>query len=573
MSTLQAAFAPATIFHPNPSQPPSQALSTPHSNRPPKRKLDTENGNTCKRQQLELSPASTSAVLPNHNVPRQVSQDKRDQASQTEGGVLPGAELPTQGSKPDKLLGAQGHSRNYDRQTQKITQEHDPSIRQDSRDHDSENRHHESEDQSLNKQHQPSSAPLSKANLELLQQEVATFEVMDNESTSSSQARKRRAPSRQTSNSDLVSGTSGRSKEPTPSHNFYRYNILRRAGIQIHSQPPPTTIQPQLDVIFKRAVTDERMQGIRDLAKAQSEIFCDGTGGASREDDLVEAAHTALFTMHKDRTLVHRRKADWNIELKPSFKQLGNLNLSALDQHHSESDDIVDRHNKRQQADRPFPSPDTSHSTMPPPAAPATGGQTQPVQDGAIKTPRPDFTCGLRDSVIAKALLDRGLSQATSDDFVEALQLDKRLYSNPTQHFLELRFPILVIEGKAYTTGKTLFEAENQAAVSGSSMLNLQRQLASLHDSAKPTSQERESPLAFSVCTQGPILELWVHHLETTDNITKYHMNIMATCHGSLADELERFILKMDCLITWYKHDYLEEIADQLFAIASRVAR
>lgn len=159
-------------------------------------------------------------------------------------------------------------------------------------------------------------------------------------------------------------------------------------------------------------------------------------------------------------------------------------------------------------------------------------------------------------------------------DLLEALQLDKRLCSNPTQHFFELRFPVFVIEGKAYTTGKTLFEAENQAAVSGSSMLNLQRQLTKLHDSVNPTSGEKKPSLAFSVCTQGPILELWVHHLELEDNITRYHMNIIAACHGSLSDDLERFtLLKIDCLIEWYEHDYLEEIADQLFAIASHVAR
>ena len=157
-------------------------------------------------------------------------------------------------------------------------------------------------------------------------------------------------------------------------------------------------------------------------------------------------------------------------------------------------------------------------------------------------------------------------------ELLEALQRDGRLFSNPTQHFLELRFPVLVVEGKAYSTGRTLFEAENQAAVSGSSMLNLQQQLAKLHSTVKVTSQQRNPTLAFSVCTQGPILELWVHHLEITDDITTYHMNIIASCHGSLADELERFLLKVDCLIKWYKQDYLEEIVDQLFAIASRVA-
>lgn len=208
---------------------------------------------------------------------------------------------------------------------------------------------------------------------------------------------------------------------------------------------------------------------------------------------------------------------------------------------------------------------------MPPPA-PLHPAQPQPSQDGAVKTPRPDFTCGLHDPTITKALLNRGLTPSVTKDLLEALQLDKRLCSNPTQHFFELRFPIFVIEGKAYTTGKTLFEAENQAAVSGSSMLNLQRQLTKLHDSVNPTSGEKRPPLAFSVCTQGPILELWVHHLELEDNITRYHMNIIAACHGSLCDDLSRFLLKIDCLIEWYKHDYLGEIADQLFAIASHVA-
>ena len=160
-----------------------------------------------------------------------------------------------------------------------------------------------------------------------------------------------------------------------------------------------------------------------------------------------------------------------------------------------------------------------------------------------------------------------------AQDLLESLQLGKVLYSNPTQHFLELRFPILVVEGKAYATGKTLFEAENQTAVSGSCILNLQRQLTRLHDSVNTAPREKKSPLAFSVCTQGPIFELWVHHLETEDSITRYYMNLLAACHGSLCDDLERFLLKIDCLIQWYQQDYLEEVADQLFAIAKYVAR
>lgn len=218
---------------------------------------------------------------------------------------------------------------------------------------------------------------------------------------------------------------------------------------------------------------------------------------------------------------------------------------------------------------------------MPPPVAPRVPGNTAQLQlvcDGAVKTPRPDFTWGFYQSTITDALMERGLSELQASGFLAALQREQKLCSDPTQHFLDIRFPILVIEGKAYTTGKTLFEAENQAAVSGSSMLNVQRQLASLTDdivdlSHTDESTNRKSPLAFSLCTQGPILELWVHHIVTKGNITRYYMNLMAACHASLCDDLETFLSKVDRLLTWYKHDYLNEVVDQLFAIASHVAR
>lgn len=106
-------------------------------------------------------------------------------------------------------------------------------------------------------------------------------------------------------------------------------------------------------------------------------------------------------------------------------------------------------------------------------------------------------------------------------------------------------------------------------------MLILQRQLETLHDRVVLDSNvEREkSPLAFSVCTQGPIIELWVHHIVSEGGITEYHMNLLTTCHGSLCWELERFLVHMDRLIGWYKDEYLGGIADELFVIASHVAR
>lgn len=280
-------------------------------------------------------------------------------------------------------------------------------------------------------------------------------------------------------------------------------------------------------------------------------------------------------TYHADPNL------DWNLDLKPTIQRQQIWNFDILGRPNVDVNKAPDRSGKRQQADRPFPSPDTSQSSIPPPAAPRVPGNTaqlQLVYDGAVKTPRPDFTWGFYQSTIIEALMERGLSELHASGFLAALQREQKLCSDPTQHFLDIRFPILVIEGKAYATGKTLFEAENQAAVSGSSMLNVQRQLASLTDdivdlSHTDESTNRKSPLAFSLCTQGPILELWVHHIVTKGNITSYHMNLMAACHASLCDDLETFLSKVDRLLTWYKHDYLNEVVDQLFAIASHVAR
>lgn len=52
-----------------------------------------------------------------------------------------------------------------------------------------------------------------------------------------------------------------------------------------------------------------------------------------------------------------------------------------------------------------------------------------------------------------------------------------------------------------------------------------------------------------------------------------HHMNLLKLCYGSLADGLEDFFILLECLISWYKTDFLEEIADELFDLANHIAR
>ncbi|KAL9010511.1 MAG: hypothetical protein Q9173_004564, partial [Seirophora scorigena] len=511
----------------------SLAVESPHSASIPS---NTPDENTA------YTPPSLPTPSPATTAQKRRCEDVEDdgRAVKRQQGEPPSALTP---ATAPKLLETTPHTlgdlRDYGSQIAGTNSERDSRIEEDNRRHDLDSLYHEIQDnrdqgfgsrdyesQNLSPAqpyHQPT-APLSKANLRQLQEGVAASEDMSSGGTSG--RGRKRASSRQTSNSDLLSATSTtRSKEPTPSHNFYRYHILRRARVQIHSEPPPRVLQPQLDAIFHREVTKERRSKITDAAEETSREFARLLEGAHREDDLVELVHKALFAIHREDSLSHPRKAD--------------------------------RPNKRQQADRPLPSPDTSLSTMAPPSPPAPplsvkANGDQIIQEGAVKTPRPDFSCGLQNATIANALRKRGLTQSRADDLLDALQLQGKVFSNPTQHFLDIRFPVLVIEGKAYTTGRTLFEAENQAAVSGSSMLILQQQLMDLCNTIPPTSEDHHSPiaypvlppLAFSVCTQGPILELWVHHVVSMEDVTKYHMNLLTSCHGSLCEDLERFILK-----------------------------
>ena len=407
---------------------------------------------------------------------------------------------------------------------------------------------------------------LSKENLKKLERDLERLEgetpnELEHGVTVLDRVRKR-APSRQASFSDLNQDTASlRSQKSFVSNSFYRYHILDQARIYVRPEPPPMDIQAQLDVIFERDIPEKRRREISGIAKKTSQNFIYNLRGAHREDDLVELVYEALRMMHNDETFDFPRKAgivlpltpmytslpanldlDWDPSLKPEA-QPEIWNWEALDQSNNEAADIVDRPSKRQQGERTFPSPDTSQPTMPPPAAPS-----QSKQD-AVKTPRPDFTIGLRHSTITNALIKRGLSNFKADDFLKGLQRERKLRSDPTKNFLNVRFPILVIEGKAYATGKTVFEAQNQAAVSGSCMVNLRQQLLDLFEGVFSNIRGRKTHLAFSICTEGPQIEFWAHYALTEDNVRSYYMNIFRTCYGSLQGGIEDFLMDVERLM------------------------
>ena len=259
---------------------------------------------------------------------------------------------------------------------------------------------------------------------------------------------------------------------------------------------------------------------------------------------------------------------DWELSLKPQILQENLWNLDALDQPNNETEDVVERPSKRQQPDQSFPSPKTSQPTSQPPAAPS-----QPKQDGAVKTPRPDCTIGHQHSTVVDALVRLGLSKHKANDLIRELQRRGKLFSDPTQDFLDVRFPIQVIEGKAYATGRTNFEAEDQAAVSGACMVNVQQQLDDLYESVSPDAKKSRTPFAFSVCMEGPVIQYWVNYFFVEEGIRMHYMNLLAVCNGALYDTLEVLLVKWQQLMDWYGNEYLTEIATKLYRIAKYIER
>lgn len=200
---------------------------------------------------------------------------------------------------------------------------------------------------------------------------------------------------------------------------------------------------------------------------------------------------------------------------------------------------------------------------MPPPSLPRPA---PPDNSALVKTPRPDITIGFEDGALLKALVAWGIKEVEAEDFLEFLHSEQLLSSCPLQTVQPLRFPLMVVEGKSYTTGRTIFEAQNQAAVSGSCMTNMQHKLADLvHRTPSVPSYQDGDPLAFSICTEGPTLEVWVHYTTNRDGVRFYHMNILRGCNAAAEDDgLWEFITIVYKLMCWARTDLLTNIATQL---------
>lgn len=233
------------------------------------------------------------------------------------------------------------------------------------------------------------------------------------------------------------------------------------------------------------------------------------------------------------------------------------MNVNFLEQSNDISDDLLAWPSNRQQAATPL-------------APGRLGRRPRPPLDSAIvKDPRPDITAGLRHTTIVEALLQRGLNPEVAEELLQLLQQRKLLYSEVLIHAIPIRFPPLVVEGKSYGTGKPILDAENQASVSGSCMINLQHQLSDLTIRVPGSSYQSKAPLAFSICTEGPIIALWMHYSQLERGFRTFNMRLLDICQVTLPGRVTEFLLLLERVMNWASIDFMDEIAEQLALIAN----
>lgn len=253
---------------------------------------------------------------------------------------------------------------------------------------------------------------------------------------------------------------------------------------------------------------------------------------------------------------------EWDEKLQPNAQTFPPLfNPEDLVQVGDEINGSAERPRKRQRRDSP--ADESLENSASKPDEHRTGAKGPCV-------PCSDCTIGLQTSTWAQALSKHGVSVWKATIFMLGLENSNAIQLHPSKSALNYRFPNIVIEGKAYTTGRTPFEAENQAAVSGSYMINALQRFADSYDQFVPNGSLRRkgTPLVFSITSCGPLIQLWVHYALVTDDTTSYHMNILKSCHACVISEMEAFLSMVDQIMSWNKDEVLPEMTSQLVELA-----
>ncbi|PWY83799.1 hypothetical protein BO94DRAFT_599143 [Aspergillus sclerotioniger CBS 115572] len=174
-------------------------------------------------------------------------------------------------------------------------------------------------------------------------------------------------------------------------------------------------------------------------------------------------------------------------------------------------------------------------------------GPTVPIYK--LEDPRPAICVGLSEESLTNAL-EPTKGRSAARNFLLDLQDTFTLISDPHVTPSSLRFPFLMVEAKSGATGGNLYQAQNQAAVSGSSALRILQRFSDLHAQALDTESQASFYLALSITTDGPTHELWVHYQRPGEG-GFYMVCSIGSWRTTLKDSSFEFARLLSAVLRW----------------------
>lgn len=389
--------------------------------------------------------------------------------------------------------------------------------------------------------------------------------------------------------STAQSGTGSDQTQWTSCSNaIYRAKTLVAANIELHVKPPDT-VEATMKTIVDAEISEQRRDELYVLAKKFHDACLHNVRYRLRKIDFLGPLRDAIEAFGlKGKGICIRATGPWRSELKPIIRQEHRWirNLMADLQQRGANDASAPLPKRQQQCKNEYMSPESkmTRATIPSAEKPQESvvkPPTFPVPEkrnlSPVKTPRPDLSIGIDVDTLISALYPT-LNRHDAGFFIrwleaEMVQLESggpfepMLISIPATGALDLTFPFAVIEGKAYSTGKQIFEAEDQAAVS---MACVHKILHRLDRIAKfGTTASTQERVLFSITTQGPIHELWAHWTVVSHGELIFESAFLDSWNALSQPQASDFIVKLYKVCLWGTGPYMESVVKSLKTVAT----
>ncbi|KAF1935974.1 hypothetical protein EJ02DRAFT_360247, partial [Clathrospora elynae] len=361
-----------------------------------------------------------------------------------------------------------------------------------------------------------------------------------------------------------------RSRTPSPSKptpQTYRTRNLHHANVFVETLPNlPCAIDNAMREILginswdeQPAVLEQRLDTVAAWYQAESQR---NTQNVSIEGDW-KFSLFGLVRQLSDPSAsdlkAHISEKVWNPDLKPKSSLLDN----------NRDEDSGGTHTPRlSQTALPCFSPaDAAYAVagfarpvpyLPPDsdsAAPTTS--TEAADPYHISTPKPDITVGIAHTGFIPQHQRRLVDHQASGSIL----------SDPHTPDMDIRFPFLIVETKGLSANGTLVNAQNQAAVSGASMLAILQDLNNQADwnirpaiESESTTLQKSPRLCFSVVTAGPTNEVCVHFIY----LGAFHMHCIRSCRTTHRRDTREFVHLLDRIFEWGRGVYKSSIVRRL---------